>query len=355
GTAFAASLVLFVALSFLGFKACSNPSEPVTGIQPYAAQTSEIPGTSTEDMEEASSELRLENVKLQQKLTAAEVLSIKLEQQLADLQTLSTKLEQQIATAQPLSPKLAQQPAQSQVSAPEAAALPEQVERTEPTVSEYRRGDRGPTITRIQKQLQMLGYYSGKANGIFDRKTRGAVRTFQRNERLPADGVVGPRTLRRLLLENPKPFRPAQRLAAAQPLSATLDRQLTDARPSARETGTPPEAIEQPESMLDRQFADFPPSAQAMAAPPEEIERTEPVQSRYKLGDQGPMVARIQRRLHELGYYTDEVDGFFDSKTRNAVQAFQRNEKLGMDGRVGGRTLQRLFSPQGKLLGGRVL
>ena len=51
-------------------------------------------------------------------------------------------------------------------------------------------GDRGHRVSRVQRLLAL-----GSTNGVFDRRTRHAVRLFQRSFGLPVDGKVGPRTL----------------------------------------------------------------------------------------------------------------------------------------------------------------
>jgi len=46
----------------------------------------------------------------------------------------------------------------------------------------------------------------------------------------------------------------------------------------------------------------------------------------------------LQRGLTILGYYPGKIDGIFGYKTRKAVEIFQRNNKLVIDGWVGRRT-----------------
>ena len=62
-------------------------------------------------------------------------------------------------------------------------------------------------------------------------------------------------------------------------------------------------------------------------------------------GKEGPVVAEIQRRLRELGYYTGLVDGQFGSQTREAVIAFQKDKGLTADGLVGDETYALLMGP----------
>ena len=59
-----------------------------------------------------------------------------------------------------------------------------------------RNGSRGPYVTYVQTKLIQLGYDCGPkgADGIFGDKTSAAVKQFQKDNGLTADGVVGPAT-----------------------------------------------------------------------------------------------------------------------------------------------------------------
>ncbi|HZK35201.1 MAG TPA: peptidoglycan-binding protein [Bacillota bacterium] len=52
----------------------------------------------------------------------------------------------------------------------------------------------GIDVTNVQQRLTELGFYDGSINGIYDSDTIGAVRDFQLELGLVADGVVGPQT-----------------------------------------------------------------------------------------------------------------------------------------------------------------
>ena len=54
-----------------------------------------------------------------------------------------------------------------------------------------------------------------------------------------------------------------------------------------------------------------------------------------KKGSIGEAVRQLQWALEELGYDPGEVDGIFGAKTESAVQAFQRDRGLDVDGIVG--------------------
>lgn len=55
-------------------------------------------------------------------------------------------------------------------------------------------GVQGNTISQLQKDLGYLGYKVGAIDGIYSWQTQQAVRQFQNNNGLTADGIVGPLT-----------------------------------------------------------------------------------------------------------------------------------------------------------------
>ena len=50
-------------------------------------------------------------------------------------------------------------------------------------------------VTKLQKMLDQLGFYTGNVTGNFGEKTRDAVIAFQKAAGLKADGIAGKRTL----------------------------------------------------------------------------------------------------------------------------------------------------------------
>lgn len=66
-----------------------------------------------------------------------------------------------------------------------------------PTLS---RGDRGEDVRALEYLLRDRGYGLG-ADGVFDRETRAAVAAFQSSLELEADGIVGRRTWRVLIMD----------------------------------------------------------------------------------------------------------------------------------------------------------
>jgi peptidoglycan hydrolase-like protein with peptidoglycan-binding domain len=64
-------------------------------------------------------------------------------------------------------------------------------------------GASGKDVERLQERLREFGFYDGEITGEFDEETRNAVKRFQEEEGLAADGFVGLMTLHALdLLEH---------------------------------------------------------------------------------------------------------------------------------------------------------
>ncbi|MDT8901895.1 C40 family peptidase [Anaeroselena agilis] len=63
----------------------------------------------------------------------------------------------------------------------------------------FEEGDWGPDVAQIQTTLGTLGYDAGPADGEFGSATKAAVKAFQKDRGLDADGVVGPATYRAMM------------------------------------------------------------------------------------------------------------------------------------------------------------
>ncbi len=70
-------------------------------------------------------------------------------------------------------------------------------------------------------------------------------------------------------------------------------------------------------------------------------------QALSKMGSTGSEVTRIQTRLKNWGYYKGSVDGIYGSRTKAAVEAFQRKNGLTVDGIAGPATLAAMGLPTG--------
>jgi peptidoglycan hydrolase-like protein with peptidoglycan-binding domain len=149
-------------------------------------------------------------------------------------------------------------------------------------------GMEGNDVYGVQRRLIDLNYLNGVADGVFGMETQAAVRAFQANNGLNADGVAGLNTLKRLIAKSAK---------------------------AAKATATATPA----------------PGASAL-----------------REGDAGQAVYELQERLYDLNYYSGRVDGRFGPNTAAALRAFQLANGLTADGIAGAATQKALFSSGAK-------
>ena len=60
-------------------------------------------------------------------------------------------------------------------------------------------GDTGEAVTDVQNFLQNQGYYQSEVDGVYGSRTGTAVREFQEDQGLFADGIVGRQTWNAML------------------------------------------------------------------------------------------------------------------------------------------------------------
>ena len=53
-------------------------------------------------------------------------------------------------------------------------------------------------------------------------------------------------------------------------------------------------------------------------------------------------VSQVQQHLSNFGYYKDEIDGLYGPKTKKAVENFQKDSNITVDGEVGSETLDKI-------------
>ena len=63
----------------------------------------------------------------------------------------------------------------------------------------------------------------------------------------------------------------------------------------------------------------------------------------YKLGSKGKEITKIQEKLKANDFYKGPIDGDFGGGTESAVKAFQKVNKLTVDGIIGSITWNALF------------
>lgn len=154
-----------------------------------------------------------------------------------------------------------------------------------------KRGSKGSDVKELQTLLKQKNFFNyEKITGYFGKITEDAVKSFQRENNLKADGIVGEMTWAKIKSE------------------VTSD----DA---------------------------------AKAADTDEKELSASVSGSLSEGMEGDDVEKVQKRLQELGLYEySRITGYYGSITENAVESFQKAYGLKPDGVVGPMTMEKLFS-----------
>ena len=160
-------------------------------------------------------------------------------------------------------------------------------------------GSTGSEVRKLQTRLRELGYYKGSVDGDFGEGTETAVKAFQRQNGLTADGKVGTYTQTKLYSGSAK----------RAPSTYTNTPRVT-ATPTPRATSVPDTDV-----------------------------YLEP-------GSSGTKVRTLQNRLIELGWLAGSDDGYYAETTAWAVKAFQKRHGLWEDGKAGPDTLSVMYSPR---------
>ncbi len=213
------------------------------------------------------------------------------------------------------------------------------------------RGDRGLRVTTMQQRLRDLGYLADDADGIFGVRTQTAVQLFQRENGLAVSDSATRDTLIALYA------------AGAPHCSSYIDLRQGDSGYRVRQLNQRLKDL----YYLDGSVGDSYTSATAQAVRRFQAqvglvingEASATVQQRLfsasapeyngyitlRRGDESQRVARLQRRLKELNYFTANVTGYFGSQTQAAVQLFQQTVGMRPTGVATVEMQQLLFSP----------
>jgi len=209
-----------------------------------------------------------------------------------------------------------------------------------------RLGDGGSAVTVLQQNLSTLGYFGGVATGYFGSVTEDAVKRFQRDAGLLADGMVGAGTdeaIRQKIGSTPAPGSGVLRLNDTGDQVSALQRRLTDlgyfSGPVTGFFGSQTQSAVINFQQANRLTADGMVGASTASA----IGRTgetgspaiRPPSTLLRRGDTGTQVADLQNRLRQLGYFSGPMTGNFGAVTEDAVKVFQRSQGLLDDGIAG--------------------
>ena len=177
-----------------------------------------------------------------------------------------------------------------------ASATAAPTSSTSATYTTLKQGSNGEAVKKLQKRLIELGYLSGSADGDYGRATTDAVKAFQKQAGLTADGIAGAST----------------------------------------------------------QKAVYSSDAKSKKTEADEIEdQLDSIKSTLAMGSSGSEVTSLQKRLISLNYMSGSADGSFGAKTRDAVMLFQKQTGLTVDGKAGKTTINKLFASSAEKYDGK--
>ncbi|MBQ6123559.1 MAG: peptidoglycan-binding protein [Clostridia bacterium] len=185
-----------------------------------------------------------------------------------------------------------------------ASPTPTPTPEPEVTYATLTKGDKSDAVLELQNRLFELGFLLDDRDGAYGSKTQTAVKLFQQAAGLEATGIADNETQKRLYAEDA----PRTEYAQATP---------TPAAP-----------------------ADGGASEEAAAAAAASGGYTT-----LQKGDKNDQVKTLKARLYELGFMAEESKGgSFGSKTKAAVEAFQKAAGLDVTGVADEATQELLYS-----------
>lgn len=225
-------------------------------------------------------------------------------------------------------------------------------------------GSRGEFVSELQAALNLLGFYQGEVDGVYDKSTADAVSRFQVAAGLNPNGVVNANTWQTLFPSPstedkassndnsannfPRPTQIANNRTfnqSTEPIPSIPNRPEPKPvnpprRSSARQNKPVKKAPAQRQSAAPRSTRKPRPSQARSSAKKPNIQYTSQGFPILRLGMRGSEVLKLQKQLRTLGFLKTGIDGDFGSQTEAAVKALQKRYGLESDGVVGGATWQ---------------
>ena len=222
------------------------------------------------------------------------------------------------------------------------------------TGTSYKQGAKGDDVKELQRRLIELKYLTGTADGSFGASTKTAIKAFQKDAGLTADGVVGTGTLNKLFALGEIKFDEeytALSYGDSGDAVLKLQRRLRElGYMTANATGMFGTATKS--ALVDFQKAAGL-TADGVAGNATQValyaanapaKGANTISGTLKVGDKGTAVTELQKRLIELGYLTTSATGTYGEATKAAVKEFQQLAGLTADGVAGTATINALFA-----------
>ena len=226
-------------------------------------------------------------------------------------------------------------------------------------------GSSGTSVRDLQTDLTTLGYYWADITGSFGTKTEAAVKLFQQQNGLTADGVAGTKTLNAIASAIAKKGGTSS-ASSSSSSSATLKLNSQGTKVSQLQTdlkqlgyyyaditgnfGEKTEAAVKAFQEAYKLTADGVAGAKTLSAIAAAVEKAGGSVSSsssaggLKLGSTGSEVRALQQNLTTLGYYYGDITGHYGSMTQAAVAKFQKARGLTQDGVAGSKTIEAIAS-----------
>ncbi len=216
-------------------------------------------------------------------------------------------------------------------------------------------GDTSQNVVDLQQALMQKGYFEYEITGYFGPETQTAVIEYQEDNGLVADGQVGPETSDLIFGDDYTVL-----------FASLTDSEGTFSSLSLGDTGDNVVLLQ--ERLLALEYYDYDTVTGYFGPITEEAVKKfqncaglessgiadldtlnalfSDSASPYTMssGDSGSGVQKLQIRLADLGYFSADATGYYGSITTYAVQEFQKQNGLTVDGRAGSETRAVLYS-----------
>lgn len=230
------------------------------------------------------------------------------------------------------------------------------VPETEPAPEYYRIGLEHENVAKLQERLMELGFMDNdEPTEYYGNVTQAAVKSFQRQNNLAQDGIIGPSTWEAIMDPSAKYYATkngdqGEDIQRIQSRLYELGYLATEDLVTGNFGDKTEEAVKKLQQVNDLE-QDGKVGRQTMNL----LYSDEIKPNLLAYGDRSEVVQVAQERLKELGYLTTDPDGAYGLDTSIALKQFQSRNDLVVDGYLGPSTRMALNSseavPNGLSLG----
>lgn len=214
-------------------------------------------------------------------------------------------------------------------------------------------GQTGEDVKELQVLLANNGSYTGEINGVFDTATATAVKSFQKANRLTADGKAGKATMAKLESGTAvNPMEVQQRLQDLNYYDGDVDGifgalSISAVKAFQKENGFKGKEV-------NGQLNSSTMAALFAADAKSKRDDAPIVGGTLSSGSFGDAVELLQQELRATYYYTGPVDGIYGPKVRAAVENFQASVGLRADGKYGTASYNALHNQKAAIFNGGI-